>query len=230
MDRGAWPGYSPWVRKESDTTEQLCLHWRRSGNMLKLILTTNNYNVSQTLSWHFLSVVKGDPSHNSTPPPLHWIPFPLPSNSLYPESTPKHPPSPNTTFYHHFKLLNWPWLPQYLAQSPQHREGLANICGTECSFIRIQHSYSKSTRVNGYIFKMKWVKVTQLCPTLCDPMNYTVHEILQARILEWVAFPFSRGSSQPRDWTQVSCIAGIFFTSWVTSLSNKNYLFGCAVS
>ena len=43
------------------------------------------------------------------------------------------------------------------------------------------------------------VKVTQLCPTLCDPMDYTVHEILQARILEWVAVPFSWGSSQPRD-------------------------------
>ena len=43
------------------------------------------------------------------------------------------------------------------------------------------------------------VKVAQSCPTLCDPMEYTVHGILQARILEWVAFPFSRGSSQPRD-------------------------------
>ena len=43
------------------------------------------------------------------------------------------------------------------------------------------------------------VKVAQLCPTLCHPMDYTVHGILQARILEWVAFPFSRGSSQPRD-------------------------------
>ena len=44
---------------------------------------------------------------------------------------------------------------------------------------------------------MKWnhtiVKVIQLCPTLCDPMDYAVHEILQARILDWVAFPFSRG-------------------------------------
>ena len=39
----------------------------------------------------------------------------------------------------------------------------------------------------------------QLCLTLCDPMDYTVHGILQARILEWVAFPFSMGSSQPRD-------------------------------
>ena len=42
-------------------------------------------------------------------------------------------------------------------------------------------------------------QVTQSCPTLCDPMEYTVHGVLQARILEWVAFPFSRGSSQPRD-------------------------------
>ena len=60
------------------------------------------------------------------------------------------------------------------------------------------------------------VKVTQSCPTLCDPIDYTVHGILQARILQWVAFPFSRGSSQPRDQTQVSCIAGRFFTSWAT--------------
>ena len=47
-------------------------------------------------------------------------------------------------------------------------------------------------------------------------MDYTVHGILQVRILEWVAFPFSRGSFQPRDWTQVSHIAGRFFTSWTT--------------
>ena len=47
-------------------------------------------------------------------------------------------------------------------------------------------------------------------------MDYRVHGILQARTLEWVAFPFSRGSSQPRDQTQVSSIAGGFFTSWAT--------------
>ena len=58
-----------------------------------------------------------------------------------------------------------------------------------------------------------YVTVAQLCPTLCHPMDYRVHGILQARILEWVAFPFSRGSSQPRDQTQVSHIAGGFFTS-----------------
>ena len=53
------------------------------------------------------------------------------------------------------------------------------------------------------------MKVAQSCPTLCDPMDYTVHGILQARILEWVAF--YRGSSQPRDRTQVSGIADKFF-------------------
>ena len=83
-------------------------------------------------------------------------------------------------------------------------------------------------------------------PKDCSPPGFSVHEISQARILEseseshsvvsdslqphglhnpwnspgqnteWVAFPFSSGSSQPRDWTQVSCIAGRFFTSWAT--------------
>ena len=64
-------------------------------------------------------------------------------------------------------------------------------------------------------FKVK-VKVTQSCPTPCDPMDYTVYGILQARILEWVAVPVSRGSSQPRNQTQVSCVAGGFFISWAT--------------
>ena len=58
------------------------------------------------------------------------------------------------------------------------------------------------------------VKVAQLCLTLWDPMDYTVHGILQARPLEWVVFPFSMGSSQPMDQTQVSCTAGRFFTNW----------------
>ena len=58
------------------------------------------------------------------------------------------------------------------------------------------------------------VKVYQSCSTLCDPMDYTVHGILQARILEWVTCPFSRGSSWPRNRTRVSCTAGGFFTNW----------------
>ena len=71
----------------------------------------------------------------------------------------------------------------------------------------------------------KWkvrVKVTQSCLTLCDPLGCIVHGILQARILEWVAFPFSRGSSQARDQTQISRIAGGFFTSWATRKAHES--------
>ena len=65
------------------------------------------------------------------------------------------------------------------------------------------------------------VLVTQLCPTLCDSMDRSlpgssVHGILQPRILEWIAISFSRGSSPPREWPWVSCIAGWFFTVWAT--------------
>ena len=57
-------------------------------------------------------------------------------------------------------------------------------------------------------------KAAQLCLTLCNPMVYMeVHGILQARILEWGAFPFSRGSSPPRDGSQVSQTAGGFLTN-----------------
>ena len=72
--------------------------------------------------------------------------------------------------------------------------------------IQSGHLYPEST----YILRSE---VAQSCPTLCDPVDYSppgfsVHRILQARILEWVAISFSRGSSQPRDRTQVSCFAG----------------------
>ena len=53
-------------------------------------------------------------------------------------------------------------------------------------------------------------------PMDCSPPDSSVHEIFQARILEWVAISFSRGSSQPRDRTRVSCTAGRFFTDWAT--------------
>ena len=65
------------------------------------------------------------------------------------------------------------------------------------------------------------VLVAQSCPTLNNPMDYSlpaasVHRILQATTLEWVAMPFSRGSSWPRNQTQISHIAGRFFTIWAT--------------
>ena len=62
------------------------------------------------------------------------------------------------------------------------------------------------------------VKVAQLCPTLRDSMDYTVHGLLQARIREWVAYPFSRGSSPPRNRTGVSSLQA---DSLPTKLSGK---------
>ena len=79
-----------------------------------------------------------------------------------------------------------------------------------------------SLRLYNNILKEVKVKFTQPClilcnpMTLCNPIDYTVHGILQARILEWRAFPFSRGSSWPRNGTGASGIAGGFFTSWAT--------------
>ena len=83
------------------------------------------------------------------------------------------------------------------------------------------------------------VLVALSCLTLCDPMDCSplgssVHGILQGRILEWVAIPFSMGSSWPRDWTWVSCVAGRFFTIWATRkaciLYNKTAILSIALS
>ena len=68
---------------------------------------------------------------------------------------------------------------------------------------------------------MNWSEVVQSCPTLCDPVDcslpgFSVHGIFQARVLEWAAISFSKGSSWPRNWTWVSCIAGRCFTLWAT--------------
>ena len=80
-----------------------------------------------------------------------------------------------------------------------------NIC------LSMQHRSFNSFRKHEWVSESRSVVLT-----LCDSMNYTVHGILQAKILEWLDFPVSRGSSQPRDWTQISHIAGRFFSSWVT--------------
>ena len=74
--------------------------------------------------------------------------------------------------------------------------------------------HSFSARVHAQLLQL-W---QSLCdPVDCSPSHSSVHGILQARILEWVAMPYSRGSSPPRDQTRVSCvtsIAGKFFTHW----------------
>ena len=83
-------------------------------------------------------------------------------------------------------------------------------------------SLARDNIFNKFLWKWKVkVSVAQYClilciPKHCSPPGSSVHEIFQKRILEWVAIPFSRGSSQLRDLTQVSCTAGGFFTFWAT--------------
>ena len=79
--------------------------------------------------------------------------------------------------------------------------------------------------------EVKWSEVAQSCPTLFDPMDYSlpgssIHGIFQARILEWVAISFARGSSRPRDRTRISRIAGRRFTIWATRKALVSGLLG----
>ena len=109
---------------------------------------------------------------------------------------------------------------------------------TEKSWVQIQYPFmikNKRERERKTLLKVGiegtcavLCLVAQSCPTLCDPVDCSlsgsfVHGILQARILEWIAIPFSRGSSQPRDQTQASHIAGGFFTIWATREASPSY-------
>ena len=109
---------------------------------------------------------------------------------------------------------------------------LNQICGFSkertCTEKKSESKDTKSSNdfpENDFIYHIiKWKsesEVAQSYPTLCDPVDCSppgssVHGILQARILEWVAISFSRASSWPRDRTQVSCITGRCFNLWTT--------------
>ena len=86
----------------------------------------------------------------------------------------------------------------------------------QVGFIPEMQGLSNIHKSIDVIHDISKVKVSQSCLALCDPVDSTVYGILRDRILEWLAFPLSKGSSQPRDRTQVSCIATGFFTSWAT--------------
>ena len=95
------------------------------------------------------------------------------------------------------------------------RACLAAVYGVAQSRTRLKRLSSSSGSVYMLILN---ALVAQSCSTLCDARDCilpvsSVHGIFQARILKWVAIPFPRGSSQPRDWTQISCITGGFFLS-----------------
>ena len=90
--------------------------------------------------------------------------------------------------------------------------------------VELTHKTGRHQEEHKTRLRIKWrseMSVAWLCPALgnpmdCSPPGSSVYGIPQARILEWVAIPFSRGSSPPRDGTWVSCVIGRFFTIWAT--------------
>ena len=110
---------------------------------------------------------------------------------------------------------------------PGESQGQRSLAGYSL-WTRKQSNTAKRLNMQCMSMKiLKWSEVTQLYPTLCDPMDCSlpetsVHGIFQARVLEWVAISYSRVSSRPRDRTQVSCIVGRRFTVWATREAHED--------
>ena len=132
--------------------------------------------------------------------------------------------------------------PPGVNSAPQHPLACGCITPVTCVFSLCLHIFTllrRSVSTFPLLRRMPsfWIRVqthahTQSCPTLCDPMDcsppgFSVHGILQARVLEWVAISFSRGSSQPKDQTHISCISyngrQIFTTSHLVQTSDPMY-------
>ena len=109
------------------------------------------------------------------------------------------------------------------------RLGWSARCWTCVAHMSLPKFYSCPEASGSWVsqpvnFPCMCVCMTLCGPVVCSPAGSSVHGILQARILEWVAMPFSRGSSPPRDQTRASCVAGRFFTIWAT-MEAPNFLF-----
>ena len=109
----------------------------------------------------------------------------------------------------------------YIYLQPQYHISFANSnrCYKPNTVFCLQHILTLSHESSFLNYELNWTEVAQSGPTLCDPVDNSpqgssVHGILQARILEWVAISFSKGSSQPRDRTQASRIVGRCFNLW----------------
>ena len=158
----------------------------------------------------------------------HWVGDAI--QPSYPLSSPS-PPAPNPSQHQGLfqwvnsshevaKVLEFQLHHQSFQWTPRTDLLQDGLVGSPCSILK-PRDITLPTKVHlvktGFPSSHVWMwvkgEVIQLCLTLCDPMSFTIHGILHARILEWVTFPFSRGSSQPRDQTQVSHIAGGFLIS-----------------
>ena len=116
-------------------------------------------------------------------------------------------------FYVHWMLAIWSLVPLPFLK-PAWTSGSSRFVLLKPGLENFEHYFAS-------IWKWSESEVAQSCPTLWDPVDCSlpgssVHGILQARILEWVAISFSRGSSRPRDWTPVSHIADRCFNLWAT--------------
>ena len=117
-------------------------------------------------------------------------------------------------------LHTWKW-PRFSSETNRLWHRLHPLRRWEWPVCSSMWQSGEMSQTRWYLQKKVKVLVTQSCLTLCDsvdcsPPGSSVSGILQARIREWIALHFSRGSSPPRDWTWVSCIAGRSFTIWAT--------------
>ena len=120
-------------------------------------------------------------------------------------------------------VLFFMWIKAIFLTISTHQNCIPLLCFCVLLFLHAPSSCNRITKMEYYTYGLtclmgmqKWVLVAQSCLTLCDPIDCnppgsSVHGIFQARILEWGAISSSRGSSQPRDRTQVSCTVGRFF-------------------
>ena len=155
------------------------------------------------VQWHKVHSMSWTSLHNDT---MRWI---LLSSLLYlsmrkPRLRAETWPESHSSWVHFWDVLS----------------GLSSFL--KCCLLRpLLNIFSPSSLLWNLLENLVKVLVAQSCLTLCNPMDCSllgssVHGIVQARILEWVVIPFSRGSSRPRDRTRVSCIVGKFFTVWAT--------------
>ena len=113
------------------------------------------------------------------------------------------------------------------SDSTEHARTHLFLCVFMCVYIHMIYNYNFCVYI--YIYMCICVLVVQFCPapcshTDCSPPGSSVHGIFQTRILEWISIPFSKGSSQPRNQTWVSCIAGKLFTDWASREGLKGWL------
>ena len=156
---------------------------------------------------------------------VHWVgdaikaSHPLPPSSPFAFNLSQHQGS----FPMSWLCINWPkcWNFSFSISPSNENSGLTSFRIDGFDLLAVQGTLNSLLQHHNSKASTYQVLVTQSCPTLWDPMDCSppgssVHGISQARILEWVAIPFSRGSSQCREWIWVFHIAGRFFTIWVT--------------